>query len=149
MSCTSNKPLQIKQFYPYTYDSAQILKEKEDFFLVENYRNDSASSRYIDSFVFVKSKSLKRYNSYSMCFLKESKYTNWEKIKKNPKIIDPYSQNQNLNSVLHDIIFEYYWVDGEFNFKEKYKNGEPELIEPKESNLKFTIEMLPDTVRKN
>ena len=83
---------------------------------------------------------LLKYNTYRMYFYKESRYTNLIKIAENPREIDRYSND-------HDLVFYYTWEDGKFDSRTKVKNGE--WVEPAQTKLKFTIELVsPDSAKK-
>ena len=58
-----------------------------------------------------------KYQDYYMILYKESKYTNEEYIKKDPRSIDRYSQE-------HDHRYTFSWSNGKFEGMDKFKDGE-------------------------
>jgi hypothetical protein len=99
------------------------LISKEENYMVENYKDDSTSLRLIDSFVNKnKDIALNKYSNYNLAFYKKSDQTNIENISKNKRIIDRYSNE-------HDLLYRYFWYQGKFIMRYKYKDGE--IIEPK------------------
>ena len=62
-----------------------------------------------------------KYQDYYMILYKESKYTNEEYIKKDPRSIDRYSQE-------HDHRYTFSWSNGKFEGMDKFKDGE--LLNP-------------------
>lgn len=68
-----------------------------------------------------------------MVFYKRSSVTTIENIIANPRIIDRYSQD-------NDLIFSYEWVHGKSFSKFKFKNGR--LVNSKIKNI--TIEDIPE-----
>jgi len=145
--CSDNKPVIIQQFYPFnkmtdtSYDNNKIRTYKEEYFLVSNFKDNSATTVSIDSFVSKHiNNTLLKYNTYSMIFYKESRYTNLIKIAENPREIDRYSNG-------HDLVFYYTWLDGKFDSRVKIKNGEQ--VEPVQTKLRFTIEpVINDSFKK-
>jgi hypothetical protein len=67
-----------------------------------------------------------------MMFYKESDKTNVKNLSDNPRDLYRYSQD-------HDLIYEYFWMNGAFLARHKFKNGE--IVEPKKS---ITIEDVPN-----
>jgi len=95
---------------------------KQECYIVENFIGDSTSIKSIDSFVDKNKDPLfNKYLNYHITIYKKSDQTNAESIKKNKRIIDRYSQE-------HDMIYDYFWFQGKFACRFKYKNGE--IIEP-------------------
>jgi len=72
-------------------------------YLVDGYQNTAAHEARLDSFVCAIRDST--WDDYTECLIliyKKSKYTNNENIKKNPRDIYEYSQD-------NDHIYQYYW----------------------------------------
>ena len=119
-----SKPMAVRQFYPYSkaidtiFSDNKMLVAKFDYFIISNYAENDLTDYKIDS--MAKSnmdKDWQKYSQYEMSFYKESKYTNEEYIKKDPRSIDRYSQE-------HDLRYSFAWSNGKFESMSKYKNGE-------------------------
>ncbi len=142
ISCGTQKPIIIRQFYPFnkmtdtSYSNNVVRTIKEDYFLISNFRNDLSTTLYVDSFVrkYINIEILK-YNTYRMYFYKETKYTNVEKIAENPRELDRYSSD-------HDLVYDYTWIDGKFEGRIKIRNGEQ--VEPELPKYNFTLIYTPE-----
>ncbi len=100
---------------------------KGQFYLVRGYDNSREANKEIESFAKKnKDRDFEKYDSYSMCFYKESSETTLQNILKNPKIIDRYSN-------LHDHVVDFKWDKGKFFSKFEYKDGM--LIEPSTEDI--------------
>jgi len=96
---------------------------KQEVYFIDHYRDDSLAVKTIDSFVNKnKDPLLQTYGGYSVTFYKLSDETNIINIIANPKVIDRYS-NQN------DLLYSYKWLQGMFLDRYKYEDGV--IIEPK------------------
>jgi len=139
-ACCNSKQILITQFYPFKV-SADSPTRKDDFFLVTNYSDNKKALEQIDSFV---SKHIDpdylKLGYYCMNFFKESGKTNLQAIERNPRVVDRYSFG-------HDLIFTYTWEYGKYSGRRKIIKGED--VEYNRTKLKFTIERLPDSTRKN
>ncbi|WP_295650169.1 hypothetical protein [uncultured Mucilaginibacter sp.] len=103
--------------------SGKISISKQECYLIENFTEDSISVKTVDDFVNThKDSVLKKYANYYITFYKKSSQTNIENIRKNKRIIDRYSFD-------NDLIYNYFWAQGKFICRFRYKNGE--LIDPK------------------
>lgn len=104
--CTSKEPsfmieqLRMLSLTDTAIDRGSLLVTKNESFLVKGYHNKDSVS--ILEFAKAREDSGNNYTEYIMFFYKESKKTNPENITKNPKIIDRYS-NEN------DLICTYHW----------------------------------------
>lgn len=110
---------------------------KSEAFLVQNYCENSSSNKVIANFVNnIKDSSINSYGDYAISFYKESEKTTLKEIKENLKIIDRYS-NQN------DLIFIYHYSSAVKGWNRyKLKNGE--VIEPKaEISIEDVKQKLP------
>lgn len=107
-------------------NKTRILISKTEYYLVQEYHDNSYSLDYIDSFV-EKNKTPLPGSGYEIIVYKESSETNLENIEKYKwRTIDRYSQNE-------DWILTYIW-DGKKMVRQKIKEG---LIdEPGDSILK-------------
>ena len=91
---------------------------KSENYLIKNYVESEKTENIIDSFVTEnKNKSYRKYEGYNIIFYRESSKTNIEHITKNSRDLVRYSQD-------HDLIYDYWWSNGEFVARSKYKNGE-------------------------
>lgn len=116
-------PLKMLNYIDTMRDGKIIPISKRDFYLVRKYVESKATEKFIDSFVEKnKDKNLSKYATYGIVLYKESSETNIKTIQANPRVIDRYSQQ-------NDMIYEYSWTAGKFGIRFKYKNGE--IIEPK------------------
>lgn len=100
---------------------------KTNYFLVKGYDNHQTAIEAVNKFIVShKDTDYARYDNYSMFFYKESDQTTIENIKTNPKIIDRYS-NEN------DLLYDFLWNKGKFIKMFRHKGGV--LIEPDPSDI--------------
>jgi hypothetical protein len=121
--CTHNSsqisaiPIQILDYADTVKLGDLITTDKSNNFLVENFSDTKENEKYLDTFAFErKDKNFEEYTNYSIVFYKKSSITTIKNIKANPRIIDRYSQE-------NDLIYKYVWIRGKFSNKYKYKNG--------------------------
>ncbi len=122
-NCTPNSsqisavPIKILDYVDTLKSDSGINIDKSNNFLVQNFSDTKKNEEYLDSFVFGRNDiDVKNYASYSIVFYKKSAVTNIKNIKANPRIIDRYSQE-------NDLIYKYVWLHGKFANKYKYRNG--------------------------
>jgi len=88
-----------------------------DLFLVRDYDNDENVRHQIEAVVqghyIAKTDTLYQYD---MTFYKESDITNSSKLIEDPKLLDRYSQKQ-------DLIYNFSWMKGKLVSKMKFENG--------------------------
>ena len=125
-SCNlSNKKLDFVQLYHdehYIPQSDSIKKAVGYNYIVENYKDNNYSEKQIDSFAFELAKGkVNNYASFAIDFYKASKYTNLKNLKANPRDLDRHSNTE-------DLVYNYYWSQGAFLGRSKFKNGE--IINP-------------------
>ena len=120
-SC-SQKPLQFVALTQFDRVDTSLTKGNRPTlryynFIVENYRDNDASSESIDSFVNAKvDTNFMNYENYILVFYKSSDKTNIEHLKEDPKDLDRYSQQ-------NDWIYTYTWSRGLFLGREKIMGG--------------------------
>lgn len=99
-------------------------------YIVENYIDNKFCEKHVDSFAFKIAKdSINKYSSFVIDFYKASKFTNLKNLKEHPKDLDRYSNTE-------DYIYNYYWSQGTFLGRRKFKNGE--IIEPIDRGIKLS-----------
>ena len=99
--------------------NGKIYHNRSDYYLVENYNDDSQTEQFIDSFASVnKHLDYSQFDDYQIYFFKKSIYTNIEAIKSNKNQLNGYSVDE-------DYIYNYSWSKGKFAGKIKFVNGKP------------------------
>lgn len=121
-------PISVLNYVDTFFSGSRTEITKGTYFLIKQYADNLKCEAKIDVFIkeFSKKKDLKNYSSFTVTFYKESHKTTIENILQNKKVIDRYS-NQN------DLIYQYVWNYGKFLGKFKFKKGE---IINKKSSIK-------------
>jgi len=89
-------------------------------FFIDNYKDNVYSEKYIDSVAFQLGEIKKKEcSTYLIQLYKLSKKTNSKHLLKNPRDFDRYSN-------IYDHIYDYYWSNGKFSGRQKFKNGKLE-----------------------
>ncbi len=137
--CTHNSsqvsaiPIKILDYVDTVKSGNVITTDRSNNFLVLNFSDTKENEEYLDSFALKnKDEFFKKYTNYSIVFYKRSSVTTIANIRANPRIVDRYSQE-------NDLIYKYVWVNGKFSYKYKYKKGV--LVNSKIKNL--SIEDVP------
>ena len=100
---------------------------RSEYFLVKGFNDNKETADYINLFASRFADSVgKKYNNFTIMFLKESSQTNAKNIIANPRVIDRYSQE-------NDWIYKYSWAQGKLYSKWKVRNGE--IIEPNQKDI--------------
>jgi hypothetical protein len=108
-------------------DSASKDLSGTSTFFVDHYKANKYCEKYIDSVAFKLGEAKKnKYLTYSIQFYKLSEKTNAKHLSENPRDLDRYSYT-------HDYIYSYYWSDGNFVSRQKFKNGK--MIEPNTDDI--------------
>ena len=117
----------------------RVFTNKGSYFLIKGYDGSDAAMSVITKFILNnKDADYANYDSYTMVFFKESSQTSIENIKRNPKIIDRYSNE-------HDHIYEFLWHKGKFIATYKFKDGI--LIQPGTSDIILSPAPALDSIR--
>jgi hypothetical protein len=99
-------------------ENGKVIYHKSDYYIVENFQGFKQSESTIDSFInTLNIEKFKKVSDYQIVFYKASNKTNLKNLSENPRDLDRYSQD-------NDMILIYYWVNGKFLGKTKWKNGE-------------------------
>jgi hypothetical protein len=124
-SCVAEKPIKITPFSTYANpnDTTESLGELmvcyNNFFLVSNYRDTKKVDMQIDSFVtafIAKNEYSPKTDRIDFFFYKETSQTNMATIQRNPKEVDPYSNE-------YDWVYYYSVKLDSSRLREKIKNG--------------------------
>ena len=140
-SCLTQKEMKIERLEIFDYidtikDRNALLVSKGTHYLVENYCNSKKAQARLDSFVNKNRDSvLDKYSDYYMTFYNKSSKTNIANLTKNPRDLDRYSQD-------HDLLFMYWWSNGKFMKRYKFKNGE--MVDPKSDII---VKEVTDSIR--
>lgn len=95
-------------------------------YLVENFCDNKEAEKQIDSFAFKSlSPDFREYPSYHIIFYRKTSNTTVEAIRAYKKGLPPES--------LKDEIYEYWWLNGNFLSRHKFKDGK--LVDPDISNI--------------
>jgi hypothetical protein len=132
MAC-QQKPLEfveLKQFcrIDTLYENGKPYIFKNDYFLLENYKENLQSEKTIDSIAYKKrALDLNKYTAYTLNIYKSSDVTNLANLKKVPI---------NFNHMMfdNDRVFSYEWAKGKWSGKFKWDNrniveGQPMIRE--------------------
>jgi hypothetical protein len=122
----SNKEeFEIAQFYAADSINYRMFKSvsKDSFnckfesYLISGYEDSQEFEIKLDSFACnFKDSTYTKYDQYSKIFYKKSEFTNNEHIQKNPRDIDRYSQE-------NDLQYSYTWHKGQFIGKLHHKRA--------------------------
>ncbi|MCJ0741385.1 hypothetical protein [Pedobacter montanisoli] len=89
---------------------------KEDYFIVNNYKDDLNSERIIDSSMYKsRDKELYKYTEYKIIVYRASEKANIDHLRENPADFDNGDFDNNK-------VFVYIWRNGTWSGKYKYKN---------------------------
>jgi hypothetical protein len=117
---------------PEKVDSMMAKNSHLQYFIIRGYSDNRESLNQVDSFADkIKSADYADYPQYELIFYKESGQTNVGNIAKNPRVIDRYSQD-------NDLVLTYTWSRGKFISRQRIKNGMPE-----EGTDKIEVKDLP------
>lgn len=118
---------------PEKVDSATAKNSHLQYFIIRGYSDNRESLKQVDSFAKkTRSADYVDYPQYELIFYKESGQTNVDNIAKNPRVIDRYSQD-------NDMVLTYTWSHGKFISRQRIKNGMPE-----EGADKIEVKDLPE-----
>ncbi len=90
------------------YSQGHTFINKQLYYIVDNYHDGDQVVMAIDSCAkAVAGENIGKFTTYTIIFYKSSDVTNVLNLKKNPRDIDRYSQE-------NDLLFAYKWVNGKF-----------------------------------